>query len=152
MIQVGEVGDSEDGADGGRGVDEVVPVPDETKDRVVVEPTILNGQVQLAVAWDQNIISSFLFSQNEPIYIEGDNLKVEKNYYLFVECLSSACELSISISQPSSTLTLHDGVPLWVRYHDPEQLNKHLTFPISNSSMEQSLVLTVKSKTKHFCP
>jgi len=69
---------------------------------------------------------------------------------LIVESKTLNTELTLSLSQKFSSITVYDGIPANVYFKDQHDNLKFLTYPVPKGNT--TLIITARSKTAQFYP
>lgn len=77
-------------------------------------------------------------------------MQTEQSYYVFVEALTSEAEVALTIQQTHTVLTLNEGIPQSVSYHDDQDISKYLIYNLPSG--DTSIGFYVHSKTADFYP
>ena len=126
----------------------------DSKEVAAVLPTVLSGRVKMSVSFGSPA-EAFAVQEGDkpgPIQISGKRLQTEKNYYVYLEPLTDKAEVSITVLQPHSILTLHDGVPQLLSYEDSQDVSKYMIFNMPEGPGNTTVVFYVRSKTADFFP
>jgi hypothetical protein len=84
----------------------------DSKEPAVIVPTLITGRVKLFVSFsDQANAFAAEEGGSNAIRIIGERIQTERNYYVFVEALTASAELSLTVQQQHSIITLNDGQP-----------------------------------------
>jgi hypothetical protein len=72
----------------------------DSKEPAMVVPTVLSGNVRVSVSYG-SLSEAFAAQErfSNPIRLIGERLQTEKNYFIYIECLSSSAEVSLMVQQ-----------------------------------------------------